>query len=104
MGTTTAATVPAKVEAKPLSAAKVAKPKAAKIAVPDSRKNAKGEPLRCEVMINGNKQCANPKRHQHGKAWTCSTHDRAIAAGKKVRFGGKVTLVYVAPHAPVAAK
>jgi len=92
---------PAKVT-KPLSAAKV-NAKVAKPAIPESRKNAKGEALRCMVMLNATKQCANPMRHAHGKAWTCSTHDRAIRAGRKVTLRGKATLVYVAPHAVASA-
>jgi hypothetical protein len=107
MGAKPTPTTAPKADNAPISAAKAAKPTkraAAKAAIPESRKNAQGAPLRCEVMVNATTQCANPKRHQHGKAWTCSTHDRAIRAGRKLRFGGKATLVYVAPHAPVATK
>ena len=92
---------PAKVAKPAVSAAKVIS-KAAKARPVESRKTAKGIVLRCMVGT-GAKQCHNPARHPHGKAFTCSTHDRAIAAGRKVNLGGKATLPYIAPHAVASA-
>ena len=94
----------AKVEAKPtkvLSAAKVAA-KATKPKPVPARLNKQGERLLCMVGRPG-KQCSNPQRHPHGKAWTCSTHDKAIARGVKVELKGLASVVWLAPGAPAKA-
>ena len=102
-----AKTEAAKPKAKPiLSAAKASKaaPAKAKRAPVATRTDAKGRALRCMVMVNRTHQCSNPGRHPHGKAFTCSTHDRSIAAGVTLVLTGKPNLLYIAPHtAPTAA-
>lgn len=80
-----------------------AAPKATKVAKPASRKpvaartNAKGAVLRCSVKL-GSSQCANPGRHPHGRGFTCTTHDKAIAKGARLTILAKATAVYVAPR------
>ena len=94
----------AKVEAKPVSAAKANKiAKVAKSKPVPARLNAKGDRLRCMVMT-GVDQCGNPQRHPVGKGWICSTHNRARGAGKALTIRGKAQIVWIAPHAPIAAK
>jgi hypothetical protein len=85
---------------KPLSAAKVTS-SAKRVAVP-TRLDPKGRPVRCYVMV-GRAQCSNPARHQHGQAWTCTTHDSQIAKGAKPRYARKVAL-WVNPAKPVTGK
>jgi hypothetical protein len=81
----------------PVKAAKPSKVKAsAKRAIVPAKTNAKGAVLRCAVKM-GATQCANPGRHAHGRGFTCTTHDKAIAKGAKVTIVAKATAVYAAP-------
>jgi hypothetical protein len=96
----TAKVAPAK-PTKVLSAAKVAA-KAPKPKPVPARLNKKGERLLCMVGRPG-KQCSNPQRHPHGKAWTCSTHHNAMARGVKVELKGLATLVWKAPGVTATA-
>ena len=69
---------------KPASAAtSKASAKPAKVTAP-TRVNAKGQPLTCMAGRPGKLQCSNPARWQHGKAWTFTTHHKAIERGKKI--------------------
>lgn len=99
-----AASVQVKVASKkPASAASIkAVVKPAKPAPVPTRVNAKGEALRCMVGKTS-AQCSNPSRHPHGKAWTCTTHHKAILAGKKVELKGVANRVWKAPSAGAKA-
>jgi len=95
-----------KAPAKPkatLSASKVNRSaKHAKADLVPAHRNAKGDRLRCMVMLNGRTQCGNPQRHPVGKGWICSNHNRARLAGITLQVRGKATIVWIAPHTPVA--
>lgn len=53
-------------------------------ASPTAKVNSKGQALRCTVKM-GPSQCQNPARWPHGKGATCTTHHKAIMAGRTVQ-------------------
>jgi len=78
--------------------AKAAKATKAPQASPESKRNSKGQPFRCNVKM-GAVQCSNPARWPHGSLTTCTTHHKAIGKGASLKPFGSLKALYQAPKA-----
>jgi hypothetical protein len=91
-----------KAPAKGITSKAKAKASKAPQASPESKRNAKGQPFRCNVKM-GASQCANPARWPHGSLTTCTTHHKALAKGASLKPYSSLKALYQAPAASKSA-